>query len=333
MFRFLTLLIACLALPAPVLALDCDGTDARLGLSPGDRVALDAMTATFAYPEGNHWRATRGDDVVHVVGTVHVDDPRLGPVMARLAPLIRDAALVLVEATPAEEKAMQDHMARDPSLLIVTDGPTLPDLLPEEDWQRVKAAALDRGIPGFMAAKFRPWYLSLMLSLPRCVVTVMQEGLTGLDKRIIENAEAAGVPIEALESYDTLFRLFDAFDGETQAEMVVHTIPAPGEVEDMFAALIAGYFEEKHAEIWTLSHVSALETEGTTPEDIDALFARLRKAVVTDRNTAWVARILNTLDRVDGPVIVAAGAAHLSGSDGLLALLEAEGFTMERMPF
>ena len=39
--------------------------------------------------------------------------------------------------------------------------------------------------------------------------------------------------------------------------------------------------------------------------------------------------MLGALDQ--GPVFAAFGALHLSGKDGVLALLEREGFTLERL--
>ena len=329
----LALSLAAWLLATPLVAQTCTGTDIRDSLSAEQRSGLAEMTAGLTHPEGNHWRATRGDAVVHLIGTLHVDDPRHDAVMARIGPVIDSAAALLVEATDEEEAALQSALARDPSLIVTTDGPTLPELLTEEEWQRVRAAAAERNIPGVMAAKFRPWYLTLLLSLPPCMMEAMATGMDGLDARIMDRAAAAGVPTSALEPYDTLFTLFAALDVDDQAEMAVASIPAPGEAEDMFAALLAGYFEERHAEIWTLAHFMAKEQLDLPPERIDEMFAMLRDVAVTERNANWIPVILDAVETAGGPVVVAAGAAHLSGSDGVLALLEAEGFALERLPF
>ena len=109
--------------------------------------------------------------------------------MAAIAPLIDTATTVLVEAGPAEEATLADHMARDPSILLLKDTPLLQSM-PAEDWARVAEAMTKRGIPSPMAAKFQPWYVAAMLSVAPCQ---MQEMLSqgGLDKRIIAHASHA----------------------------------------------------------------------------------------------------------------------------------------------
>lgn len=53
----------------------------------------------------------------------------------------------------------------------------------------------------------------------------------------------------------------------------------------------------------------------------------LREALLTRRNAAWVEPIVGLLE-TERAVLVAVGAAHLPGSDGLAALLEGYGYTV-----
>lgn len=333
MQRLAITLAALMAFAGSLAAQDCSGRDLRSDLSTTQQAELAEMTAKLDFPEGNHWRATKADEVIDIIGTLHVDDPRLDATIETLEPLIENAGLILLEATPKEEERMKDALARDPSLLVVTEGPTLPDLLSDEDWTRLRDAAAARGIPGFMAAKFRPWYLSILLSMPPCMITAMQEGTEGLDKRISQHATAHGIAMASLEEFDTLFRLFAQFDAAQQAEMVTATIPSPGEAENMLASLIEGYFEERHAEVWAFSHYMARLTTDLPDGDIDQIFADLRRIVLTERNAAWMPVIRSAVEQTQGPLIVAAGAAHLSGSDGLLELLAADGWQLEQLAF
>ena len=54
-------------------------------------------------------------------------------------------------------------------------------------------------------------------------------------------------------------------------------------------------------------------------------------ALMVQRNQDWIPVL--TRAAADGPVLAAFGALHLSGDQGVLALLQAEGFTLERLPF
>ncbi len=90
------------------------------------------------------------------------------------------ADLILLEATPAEEAQLQSLMTRNPDVFLNTDGPTLPDVLPEKTWDQLMVALRARDIPPFLAAKFQPWYLMMTLAIPPCVMGDMAAGRRGL---------------------------------------------------------------------------------------------------------------------------------------------------------
>jgi uncharacterized protein YbaP (TraB family) len=122
-----------------------------------------------------------------------------------------------LEATPAERLAMSEAFVTEPSRLFITEGPTLPDLLGDEDWARISAGLLERGMPPFMAARFQPWFLLLSLGPPP-----LRDGGPGrrarrLDQLVTDEAEANEVPMAALEPWDTVFALFE---DEDQGEMI-----------------------------------------------------------------------------------------------------------------
>ena len=57
----------------------------------------------------------------------------------------------------------------------------------------------------------------------------------------------------------------------------------------------------------------------------------MQEAVMDGRNRKWIP-VLTDAAR-EGPVLAAFGALHLSGDEGVLALLQAEGFALERLEF
>ena len=59
-------------------------------------------------------------------------------------------------------------------------------------------------------------------------------------------------------------------------------------------------------------------------------FERFERLLLTDRNTGWIDVLLTAPEDV---LFAAVGAAHLPGENGVLHLLENEGFTIERLPF
>lgn len=321
-------LLACLA-AGPATA-TCTGANQIALLPEPVRADLVARVEAAPFARGNLWRATRGAEVLHLFGTYHLDDPRHDALMARVAPLVDASATVLVEAGPKEEAALQADLARDPSLMFVTDGPTLPELLPPDTWARLRAALAARSIPAFLGAKMQPAYLSMLLGIPPCASEMLQGRPNGLDQRVIARAETADRAVRALEPHDTIFRIFGRMTPDESVEMLQLSLAMDDQSEDVFATLLASYFAEDSRMIWEYSRWQTLQTSDMDATRVDADFARMEEMLMLERNRAWIPVIEAAL--ADGPVFAAFGALHLSGQDGVLALLERQGFTLERLP-
>lgn len=327
MTRILATLAALFCLTAPLQA-QCVGKNLITALSPDDHAVLDSLTAQVPYPVGNYWRATKGDQIITLIGSYHFDDPRHADTMAKLTPMITVAKTVLVEAGPAEEKALKSQLARDPSVMIITDGPTLMEQLPADDWAALTIAMRARNVPPFMAAKFQPWYISVMLGIPPCA---MAQAATakGLDGQIIDAATATGVPIKALEPFDTVFKIFGGLSNADQLSMIHSSLAMEDLGADYAVTLADTYFSQDTRAIWEFTRLQSLAVPGATPDQVNGEFARMEEALMASRNRSWIPVIEAAAET--GPTFAAFGALHLSGQDGILALLEREGFTLKRL--
>lgn len=323
--RPMLLLAALLLLAAAPLHAACTGTDLIAALPPAERAGLEAEAARQPFAQGNFWRATRGTRQVVVAGTYHLDDPRHAASMQRLSPLIRDASALLVEASPEEEARLKDAIARDPKLML-SSGPTLPERLSASEWADLSAALRARGIPAFMAARFAPWYVSVTLALPPCAID-QARAPNGLDRRAIEAAQAAGVPIVSLEPWDTVLKLFGAMTEEQQIGMIRTTLPLEPRAADMSVTLADRYFAGESRLVWEYMQLESQRLPGQTPEAAEAEFHQMEEMIILSRNRAWVPAI--EAASAKGPVVVAVGALHLPGPEGVLALLNRAGFRIE----
>lgn len=294
-----------------------------------ERAALDMATDAVPHPRGLLWRATRGDAVVHIVGTYHLDDPRHGAIFDRIAPLIDAAETVLVEAGPAEEAALMDEMARDPSMLVITEGPTLREALPDPEWALLSDAMRARGMPPFLVSKFQPWYVSMLLAVPACGMAEMALDGGGLDGMVIAHAAARGLPLQPLESHQTVIRMFEAIPFEEQLGMIRSSLAMEPQAEDYAVTLADAYFAEEHQLIWQMTQRMARQMPGADPVQMERDFARMEQVMMTDRNRAWIPVIEAAAEQ--GPAFAAFGALHLPGEAGVLRLLEEAGFTLERL--
>jgi uncharacterized protein YbaP (TraB family) len=324
----LALALVLTLLPAPARAA-CAGRDLIAAMDPAARADFDARLAAVPYSEGLIWRATRGDAEIRMVGTYHFADPRQFAVLERVGPLMQGAARVLVEATGAEEAALKRALAERPDFLFITDGPTIPEMLPEADWQALRAAMRARAVPDLLAAKLRPWFVAAQLALPPCMARAAEERRRGVDWWIMLMAEARGLPVDALEPFDTLFRIFEDLPEGGEAAMIRTALVMEAAAEDMAETLAAAYFAERPWAIWQFTRDMAAAMPGVDPAEIEVQIRLAEGAMMARRNRAWIPVL--TAAAEGGPVLAAFGALHLPGPEGVLALLAAEGFSVDRL--
>lgn len=306
----------------------CVGQNLLNALPEADRAALQARADAAPFAQGNLWRATKGDAEITIVGTYHLGDARLATTMQVIDPMIAESTTVLVEAGPEEEAQLMARMADDPSGMLVTSGPSLMEQLPPGDWARLQKAMDARQIPGSMAARFQPWYVSILLSVPPCAMASLAEQ-DGLDKRVIAAAEQASVPIRALEPYDTVLKLFGDMPARAQIEMVQTALVMEDRAADSSITLADAYFAQNSRVVWELLQDQALDLPGYTLERVDLEFGMMEEALMNGRNRNWLPVIEAAADA--GPVFAAFGALHLSGNDGVLNLLAGRGWVLERL--
>ncbi|WP_372839428.1 TraB/GumN family protein [Phaeovulum sp.] len=318
----------CLCAPAPALAL-CVGENLFDALAPSVQTELRARAAEAPFAEGLYWRAERGDARITLIGTFHFDDPRHVETLAALAPALAEARALLVEAGPAEEAALQAAMVERLDLFFVPNGPTLPERLSASDWQRLSDAMRIRGVPAFFAAKFKPWYAAMTLSLSPCALGEVAAGQKGLDGQLIAAADARGLPVRALEPFDAALTLFDLVSETDQLDLIRAALLTASAADDYTATLAGAYFAEETRLIWEFTRHDALANSGLDAEVVDAQLRLGEEYLLERRNRAWLAPIL--AEAAEGPVLVAIGALHLPGQGGLLALLQAEGFRLTRL--
>lgn len=330
MRRIAKTVFACLTalLPLEAAAL-CGGPGIEDILTEAQHDTIAAKVARTPCGTGLIWDARRGDDHLTIVGTVHIPDPRLDAIVTRVNDDLNDSTLLLVEATPEDLVTLQNALMTTPNLAWRTDGPTLPELLDEESWQRVREAAADLGLPAPMAAKMQPWMLSLSLAMPPCAMQEMAAGQTGLDGIMIDIAQGADIPVEAVEPWKTLITLMAGDPIEEQLRFLKLSLSGRDLNQRAVVTLLDSYFDERTAYGWKASLMMAYHTPGLPHDEIPALMEEIEQDMLITRNHAWIPVIEDAMTRHDR-VTLAVGAGHLPGKDGVLNLLSDQGWIITR---
>jgi uncharacterized protein YbaP (TraB family) len=138
----------------------------------------------------------------------------------------------------------------------------------------------------------------------------------GVDRALIRDFK--GREIVEIEGGEKQLGIFDALPKQDQRNLLDAVIAETRNYEDDMGRL---------ARIWSMG--DADELAKLTREGILA-DPELYEALLAGRNRAWTAQLEN-LFSTDSKPLVAVGAGHMFGPDGLPAMLEARGYTVRRV--
>lgn len=123
--------------------------------------------------------------------------------------------------------------------------------------------------------------------------------------------------VEEFEGAERQFMIFDRLAEADQRAMLAAVVDDARNADGA----------PEPADLWLSGDVRALEAE--TERGILA-DPEIRDALLIGRNRSWADRAADLLRQAPRPLI-AVGAAHLVGPEGLVALLEAKGYTLRRI--
>lgn len=316
---------------------ECVGTDLIAALPQDQREQLGRAVADAPFNRGILWQARKDTMVMTLVGTFHFADPRHDSTMRRLSGPMQDAAALYVEAGPKEKARLKQALAEDPTLMVNPDGATLPERLSGAEWSLLSDAMALRGTPAIVTAKLRPWYVAMMLGISPCMMRQMAgngaEG-GGLDDRLIQSAQAVDLPVRALEPWDTIFALFRDLSPAQELDMIRASLPMAAHADDYAVTLANAYFRGDVWAIWEFSRQDAYRESGLDRQSVDEQMTLARTQLMDRRNQSWIAPLTRGAAEAakSGKGIIAGfGALHLPGDQGVLRLLERDGWTIERL--
>ncbi len=322
-------LILGLALQTPAAHAACRGIDYRDHLPAATEARLAREMAATPYSRGNHWVATKANRTIHVIGTMHGGDARMAKVMRTLRPVLAAAGAIYLETSDSGLQRldrMPDELARS---FLLPKGQELRQLLPRDAWERFQLTARLSGVNPDTMNRMQPWAISMFVVQSGC--RPYGFGLRrGLDDRISDFARRKRIPLGALETPEQALAAIAGLPLRDQARMLALELELvqSGKPED--ATPVEAYFDQS---VWTsfvLAPWISAQYSSFSGAETARLWQQYNRRLLDQRNQRWMKPILAARqDRI----VIAVGAAHLPGRNGVLNLLQARGFSLERAPF
>lgn len=257
------------------------------------------------------WRVTADgtDGVKHtsyVLGTMHTAEPEMLDTLAGLAEALGRATVVYGEVDASD-------MALSPAAMACAIAPsdsTLQRLLSPAALDLVCRYVSSFGVDGAeivaVLGKLKPAMLDAFLEVRRSGASTDMSPDIALQQR----AKALGKEVRALETAEQQAHMLLDLPISEQLEALMKSVRAPEAAQAASDSLVAAY------RCQDLEAIGRLLARGMR----EAYAERLLYA----RNRAWAAVLVPAMRHRS--VLVAVGAGHLVGAQGLLAMLRSAGF-------
>ena len=295
----------------------------------GDYAALEKAAAAVPNGEGRVWRIRReGVADSTLFGTMHLSDPRILALPPAAKARFEAAKTLVIETTDIleETKAQLAILARV-DLINLPPGKTLADLATPQQLATLRTALDGAGIPLQAIQTLQPWFFAAGMMMPGCETARLAAGAKPLDLRLAIDAEAAGKQVLGLEAATEQLEAMASLPIALQVDSLIATLVLKEKLPAIFESMTELYLEGRIAMISPLSE-AVMPKENVTPETV-AGYRAFDAIIVTRRNHVMAERLLPILAK--GDTMVAVGALHLPGEEGLVALLRAEGYSVERL--
>jgi hypothetical protein len=258
------------------------------------------------------WEVKGRHNTVYLLGSVHMlkaADSALPPEALRAYA----ASKVLVMELDLNAAGAESLLESGADLTTLPQGQTLAAVLGPQLYAQLLARARPMGLEADVIEHFQPWFAALMLQQMQLAQSGF-DAAAGVDEQFALLAQADHKPIIGLETMDQQLGLFSHLSLEQQRQFLRSTLEDSANAESETDAVVRAW---KRGDTVKLEQ---LLREGT--QDSPELY----RLLTTDRNRRWLPKIVALLNG-DDDCLVIVGALHLIGHDGVIDLLQHQGFS------
>lgn len=264
-----------------------------------------AYSGPQEFGQGLLWHISKpGSPPSHIFGTIHVAERHVRAQLGQVRQALTGSRVFVMEAVFDADGI---ELLRE--MMFFNDATRLGDVIPADLYTRTLAILNAYHITEQQLSMMKPWAAYLTMSYPADMGII-------LDQRLLQLAEAAGIGAEGLESLAEQGQLFNNFSLTDQVRLLTDAVCHRALMESDFAQMIA---------LYTTGDLAELSAYGQRYAFADnTLYETLTEKLLTRRNRLMVERMQTAL--ATGDAFIAVGALHLPGAEGVLALLQQNGF-------
>lgn len=311
--------------PTPAPTASCTGIDMLAETAARDPQIYERITAEAAKAKNADailWKVEKeGRPASYLFGTVHLTDPRVTDLSLATKDAIKASKVIALEVSDISETATSTVIAKSAPLVMFTDGRRLDGMLTPAEYDTVKTIITRSGMPADLAGMFKPWIVTLILSVSDCERAKVQAGERVLDMKIAEMGKARGTEVVGLETISDQLEALAAVPEQQQLDMLRSSLRYADRTNDMMETLVQLYLKRRISA--ALPFQIALARQAGIG---DEAFAGFQQKLIYERNAKMKAVAEPLLEK--GGAFIAIGALHLPGDHGFVELLRQSGYTV-----
>lgn len=277
----------------------------------GQLLRADVQTKQgILHPQGLLWKIEKpAQPASYLFATMHVSDPRVVKLPPPVERAFSDSRQFVMEMLLTFEAVGLVSRAS-----FFSDGRTLDSVMQAKNYRRLLAVLQKRLQIGENAVRhLKPWAVFSLLMMP------VEEGTAAaLDMQLYRRAIQAQKPVAGLETAQEQVDVFDQMSIADQLWLLNRTVREIKQTDALFPEMLEAYLQGDLAAL-VLIQQQMMSAES----EIDD---RLMHRLLTQRNQRMAQRMLPYLQQ--GEAFIAIGALHLPGKEGVLHLLEQQGYSV-----
>jgi uncharacterized protein YbaP (TraB family) len=265
------------------------------------------------------WKGTRKDQTVYLLGTIHVAQPNFYPLPQEIETASNESKVLFVEAdiTKADKSKILETLKQQgtyhpPETLSKNLSPQAREILDQYlNWSGESIGIYDA---------WKPWVVAEILSSGALRRAGFKSDL-GIDMHLLKEAHAANKKVVSLESVDSQLKLMESFDKSAQEKMLAADVLS---MKDMSNEI------NKITDAWRKGDAYEMNNIVNSATGASSEMNEARNKLLDARNRSMVESLEKSLPE-SGVSMVAVGAAHLPGPNGLIVLLRQKGFDVNQV--
>ena len=267
-----------------------------------------AVSEDVKHSKGLLWKISKDNHASsYLYGTIHVSDVEITTLADPVQKALHSSDQFVMEALPDAEQMMLLT-----NMMFFNDGQKLSEFIDVPIYNKTKEILAAYQLGPDAVSVMKPWAAFLMMNYPP------DQG-EPLDLILLSLAQQNGADVAGLESMKEQGEIFNDLTMDEQIKLLTDTVCHYDIVEEDFDIMKSFYLKRDLGGLYNYAQRYAMADE--------PVYKKLMQRLINDRNNTMVERMQPMLQK--GKSFIAIGAMHLTGEEGVLALLEKKGYRVK----